>query len=96
MADLLSLSSRVIDEGSLDEPVNRISNELSEVADGLAVVESFSHSVVLDAGDGLVTFDASHAHTGSAVVAAIRGWTDTPVTHLVYTHGPAIATSSAI
>ncbi len=57
------------------------------MADGLAVVESFSHSVVLDAGDGLVAFDASHERTGAAVAAAIAGWTSTPVTHLVYTHG---------
>jgi glyoxylase-like metal-dependent hydrolase (beta-lactamase superfamily II) len=89
MADLLALSSRVIDSGVVDEPVNRITNELSEVADGLAVVESFSHSVVLDAGEGLVAFDASHARTGADVAAAIRGWTSTPVTHLVYTHGHA-------
>jgi glyoxylase-like metal-dependent hydrolase (beta-lactamase superfamily II) len=89
MADLLALSSQVIDSGNVDEPINRITNELSEVADGLAVVESFSHSVVLDAGDGLVAFDASHARTGSDVVAAIRGWTSTPVSHLVYTHGHA-------
>jgi glyoxylase-like metal-dependent hydrolase (beta-lactamase superfamily II) len=89
MADLLALSSRVIDSGVADEPVNRITNELSEVADGLAVVESFSHSVVLDAGEGLVAFDASHARTGADVAAAIRGWTSTPVTHLVYTHGHA-------
>jgi glyoxylase-like metal-dependent hydrolase (beta-lactamase superfamily II) len=89
MADLLALSSRVIDSGNVDEPINRITNELSEVADGLAVVESFSHSVVLDAGDGLVAFDASHARTGSDVVAAIQGWSDTPVSHLVYTHGHA-------
>ncbi len=89
MADLLALSSRVIDSGVVDEPVNRITNELSEVADGLAIVESFSHSVVLDAGDGLVAFDASHARTGAEVAAAIRGWTSTPVTHLVYTHGHA-------
>ena len=41
MADLLSLSSRVIDSGVVDEPGNRVTNELSEVADGLAVVESF-------------------------------------------------------
>lgn len=61
MADLLALSSRVIDSGTVDEPITRITNELSEVADGLAVVESFRHSVVLDAGDGLVAFDASHA-----------------------------------
>ena len=89
MADLLALSSRIIDSGVVDEPVNRITNELSEIADGLAVVESFSHSVVLDAGDGLVAFDASHARTGADVVAAIRAWTSTPVTHLVYTHGHA-------
>jgi glyoxylase-like metal-dependent hydrolase (beta-lactamase superfamily II) len=89
MADLLALSSRVIDSGVVDEPVNRITNELSEVADGLAIVESFSHSVVLDAGEGLVAFDASHARTGADVVAAIRGWTSTPVSHLVYTHGHA-------
>jgi glyoxylase-like metal-dependent hydrolase (beta-lactamase superfamily II) len=89
VAELLELSARVIDSGVVDEPVNRITNELSELADGLAIVESFSHSVVLDAGDGLVAFDASHARTGSAVVDAIRGWSDTPVTHLVYTHGHA-------
>jgi glyoxylase-like metal-dependent hydrolase (beta-lactamase superfamily II) len=89
MADLLALSSRMIDSGVVDEPVNRILNELSEVADGLAVVESFSHSIVLDAGEGLVAFDASHARTGSAVVAAIERWSSTPVTHLVYTHGHA-------
>lgn len=89
MADLLALSTRVIDSGVVDEPINRITNELSEVADGLAVVESFSHSVVLDAGDGLVAFDASHERTGADVVAAIQGWTPKPVTHLVYTHGHA-------
>lgn len=89
MADLLALSSRIVDSGVVDEPVNRITNELSEVADGLAVVESFSHSVVFDAGDGLVAFDASHARTGGEVAAAIRSWSSRPVTHLVYTHGHA-------
>src|SRR6056297_1261214 len=89
MADLLALSSRVIDSGNVDEPVNRITNELTEVADGLAVVESFSHSVVVDSGDGLVAFDASHANTGEAVASAIAGWSKDPVSHLVYTHGHA-------
>ena len=87
MADLLALSSRVIDSGVVDEPINRITNELSEVADGLAIVESFSHSVVIDAGDGLVAFDASHARHGADIVRAIQGWRSTPVSHLVYTHG---------
>ena len=50
----IELSNRVLDSGVVDQPVNRVTNELSELADGLAVVESFSHSVVLDAGDGLV------------------------------------------
>ena len=89
MDDLLELSASIIDEGDLDKPFNRITNELSEVADGLAVVESFSHSVVVDTGDGLVAFDASHANTGEAVAAAIGGWSKDPVSHLVYTHGHA-------
>ena len=87
MADLLALSTRIIDSGVADEPVNRVTHTLSEVADGLAMVESFSHSVVLDGGDGLVAFDASHAMFGAQVVEAIGEWRSTPVTHLVYTHG---------
>ena len=38
MADLLSLSARIIDSGTADEPTNRVTQELSEVADGVAVV----------------------------------------------------------
>jgi alkyl sulfatase BDS1-like metallo-beta-lactamase superfamily hydrolase len=89
MADLLELSARIIDSGLVDQPVNRTTNELSEVADGVAMVESFSHSVVVDAGDGLMAFDASHARTGQQVVDAIRGWRTTSIRHLVYTHGHA-------
>lgn len=89
MGDLLALSARFIDDDVADEPVNRVTNELSELADDLAIVESFSHCVVLDTGEGLVAFDASGAATGRAVVDAVRGWTQTPVRHLVYTHGHA-------
>jgi len=85
--DLLALSSRIIDSGSADEPVNRVTQELSEVADGIAVVESFSHSVALSTDDGLVVFDASAVFTGAAVVEALRGWSQEPVSALVYTHG---------
>ncbi len=87
MADLLALSSRIVDEGRADEPVNRVTQELSELADGVAIVESFSHSVAVDAGGELVVFDASGARTGAAVVGAIRAWRDLPVRTLVYTHG---------
>jgi alkyl sulfatase BDS1-like metallo-beta-lactamase superfamily hydrolase len=89
VGDLLALSARIIDEGVLDEPVNRVTNQLSELGDGLAIVESFSHCVALTAGDGIVAFDASGVATGAAVVAALREWTSAPVRHLVYTHGHA-------
>ncbi len=56
MADLLALSARVIDGGVYEGPasVNRVSGELSEVADGIAVVESFSHVVAFRTGEGLI------------------------------------------
>ena len=47
MADLLTLSSRIVDSGVAEDPHNRITQELSEVAADIAVVESFSHSIVV-------------------------------------------------
>jgi len=95
MADLLELSRRMIDEGDGPDggtegglgPVNRVNLELSEIADGLAMVESFSHVVAFDSGDGLVLFDASLGAFGPAVVEAVRGWRTDPVDTLIYTHG---------
>lgn len=89
MEDLLALSTRIIDSGVADQPVNRVTNELSELATDLAIVESFSHSVALRTSAGLVCFDASGVHTGEAVVRALRTWSDEPISHLVYTHGHA-------
>ncbi|HSB85718.1 MAG TPA: MBL fold metallo-hydrolase, partial [Ilumatobacteraceae bacterium] len=89
MADLLEISSRIIDSGVVDQPINRVTNELSELADDLAIVESFSHCIAFDSGDGLVCFDASGVHTGEAVVKAVRGWRADRITQLVYTHGHA-------
>jgi len=87
MADLVALSSRIIDDGTGTEPVNRVSNELSELADGLAIVESFSHCVALSTGEGLVCFDTSSARTGAPVVAALRTWSGAPLHTVVYTQG---------
>ena len=89
MADLLALSARIIDSGVADEPVNRITQELSEVAPDIAVIESFSHVILLRSEDGLVAFDASGVATGRDVVATLRNWTEDPVRTLVYTHGHA-------
>ncbi len=87
MADLLALSARIVDSGVADEPTNRVTQELSEVADGIAVVESFSHAVALRTDEGLVVFDASAVFTGRQVVEALRTWSTDPVRSLVYTHG---------
>src|SRR3954471_1122263 len=87
MADLLALSTRIIDSGVVDEPVNRVTQELSEVGDGIAVVESFSHVVLFRTADGVVAFDTSGAMSGGACVESLRRWTGDPVSHVVYTHG---------
>ena len=92
MADLLALSNNIIDSGIVDSgtgPTNRISNELSEIADNLAVVESFSHCVAWKTDEGLACFDASGVVTGPLVVEALGKWSSAPVSHLIYTHGHA-------
>jgi len=89
MADLIELSSRIIDRGVADEPTNRITFELSEVADGLSIVEAFSHIWSVDTGDGLVLVDASGSLAGTRCIDAIRAWRTDRVHSIVYTHGHA-------
>jgi len=90
MTDLLQLSTDVID-GRLGAeeagPMNRINFQLSEIADGVAMVEAFSHCVLFESEAGLVAFDTSSPQGGARVVEAIRGWRKTPFHSLVYTHG---------
>jgi alkyl sulfatase BDS1-like metallo-beta-lactamase superfamily hydrolase len=88
--DLLALSARFVDTGVDDGPgsTNRMTTELSEVADGIAVIEAFSHVVVIRTADGLVVADTSAAAFGPAVVASMRAWSpDEPVSTILYTHG---------
>ncbi len=85
--DPLELSARVIDSEEADEPTIRVSNELCEVDDGVAVVESFSNMVIFDTDDGLVCVDSSGPLSGADVVKALRTWTPDAVNSLVYTHG---------
>jgi glyoxylase-like metal-dependent hydrolase (beta-lactamase superfamily II) len=87
VSELLSYANEIIDTRRTDLATNRPTQQLSVLADDLAVVESFSHSWVVRTSEGLVVFDASGALTGPAVVAAIRTWTTDPVHTLVYTHG---------
>jgi len=85
----LELSTKVIDSGIASEPVNRVTNELTELADGLAIVESFSHTVAWDTGEGLMCFDASGAGSGPNIITALRQWRSDPISTLIYTHGHA-------
>ncbi|WP_420453510.1 alkyl sulfatase dimerization domain-containing protein [Ilumatobacter sp.] len=83
----IELSTRMIDTGVVDTPSNRVTEELSELADGVAIVESFSHVVAVRTDDGLVAFDSSGSGSGAQVVEALRRWDDDPVHSIVYTHG---------
>lgn len=83
----VELSTRIIDSGVADVPVNRLTEELSELGDGVAIIESFSHAIVVDTGDGMVVFDTSVESRGPRVVEALRGWRSDPVDSIVYTHG---------
>ena len=85
--DPIELSSKVIDEGVAEEPTNRVTNNLSEISSGIAVVESFSHMIAIRTDDGLVTFDSSGEQSGGAVVESLRKWSVDPIHSLVYTHG---------
>ncbi len=90
MPNLLEISTAVIDGGrTTDEvgPMNRINHELSVVADGVAMVEAFSHCVLFETEDGLLAFDTSGPPGGGRVVEAIRGWRKDRFNTLVYTHG---------
>ncbi len=90
MADLLRMSSGVIDGTTSMEdvgPMNRINFQLSSIADGVAMVEAFSHCVLFETDDGLVAFDTSGVNGGARVVDAIRSWRRDRFNTLVYTHG---------
>ena len=82
MSDILKLSARYIDEGTYDGPkwINRTTGELSEIAEGIAVVEAFSHVVSFKTGEGLVLFDTSLDCFAPRVISALRGWSRIPCT----------------
>src|SRR5579872_674868 len=90
MADLLGLSRSIIDEGKGPAevgPINRIDHQLSEIGDGVAMVEAFSHCVLFTTADGLVAFDTSNPAGGARVVEEVRRWRSDRFNTIVYTHG---------
>jgi alkyl sulfatase BDS1-like metallo-beta-lactamase superfamily hydrolase len=91
MADLLAMSSKIIDEGMTPAdfgPINRINHQLSPIADGVAMVEAFSHCILFETDAGLVAFDTSNPQGGARVVEEVRRWRpDAAFDTIVYTHG---------
>jgi len=87
MTDLFKLAEKAINGEINDQPLNRISLKLFELAEDIAMVESFSHSIIFKTEEGLVVFDTSNEQCGKAVVDAIRGWSEERFNTIVYTHG---------
>ena len=84
---VLDLSTRYIDSGRADGPPNRISHDLSELGDNVALIEAFSHMLVVKTDEGLVAFDSSGPASGQRVIESLRRWDRGPIHTLIYTHG---------
>ena len=84
---VLDLSTRFIDSGRIDGPPNRVTHELSELTDDIALIEAFSHVLVVRTEDGLIAFDSSGPASGSRVLESLRTWSTDRIHTLVYTHG---------
>jgi glyoxylase-like metal-dependent hydrolase (beta-lactamase superfamily II) len=86
---LLEWSSQLVDgggapAGSTTQPMDA---RLADFGDGLALVASFSHVVVLRSRDGLTLVDTSSEAMAGGVQASLRRWSPQPVDTIVYTHG---------
>lgn len=58
-----------------------------QVADGILMASGFGHAFAIDHGDGLALFDTGPRETAAALLTGVRGWSDKPLTHAVYSHG---------
>jgi alkyl sulfatase BDS1-like metallo-beta-lactamase superfamily hydrolase len=89
MVDILDRSARYLDENLYEGAglVNRPTTELSEIADGVALIEAFSHVISFRTQQGLVLFDTSLEAFAGGVLKSMRRWSPDPVSRIVYTHG---------
>jgi alkyl sulfatase BDS1-like metallo-beta-lactamase superfamily hydrolase len=87
--DLLELSARVLrgDASIEDHHPFRPSNQLAEVGDDTAFVESFANVSAFRTNDGLCLVDTGSALAAPAIHAAVRGWDPGRLHTAVYTHG---------
>jgi alkyl sulfatase BDS1-like metallo-beta-lactamase superfamily hydrolase len=89
MAGLLELSARILDgEAEItDHHPFRPSNQLEEVGDGVAFVDSFANVTAFATPDGLCLVDTGSAVVADAIHDAVRSWSTERATTAVYTHG---------
>ena len=90
MTDMLDRSARIIEGKERLEMhglVNAHATDVAEVADGVALVESFSNVVAFETSDGVTAFDVSHELFAPNALATLRRWSSSPVRNVVYTHG---------
>ncbi len=89
MGELLDRSAHYIDQGVHEGAgsMNPMDGGFAEVADGIGMVQAFSHVVALDAGEDLVLFDVSLETFGEMAVQSLRSWSTARVDSVVYTHG---------
>jgi glyoxylase-like metal-dependent hydrolase (beta-lactamase superfamily II) len=64
-----------------------VSNELLELGDNLAFVESFANVAAIRSGGELALVDPGSVIYADLTHTAIRSWTSDPLTTAVYTHG---------
>ena len=87
---MLERSSRWIDGSEPPAMEGLFSTDtggLTELADGVALIEAFSNVVAFTTDEGIVVFDVSHHLSAPAALTALRGWSTAPVHTAVYTHG---------
>ena len=87
--ELLERSSRLIDGEEVADPrsTNPTDAGLADFGDGVALIASFSHVLVMTGEGGLNLVDTSAAMLASGVLDSLRNWSRDPVDTIVYTHG---------
>lgn len=88
--ELLERSTRLIEDPKSERDpraMNPIDGGLADFGDGVALITSFSHVVVLAGASGVNLVDTSSATLAPAVQASLRRWSADPVDTMVYTHG---------
>ncbi len=89
--DLLKLSDDLLSGRASPQenhPVSMaVSNDLVELGDDLAFVESFANVSAIRSGGEMALIDSGSVIYATQTHAAVRSWTSDPLTTAVYTHG---------